>query len=256
MATTTNYSWTTPDDTDLVKDGASAIRSLGSAIDTTVFTNAGAAVAKSLIDAEGDLIVGDAADAVQRLAIGSNGNVLTVDTAVDGKIKWAAPSSGGGYTQLTTGTLSGGQVDLTSISGSYIDLVLVITDLETTAASGQRLRVNADSGNNYRGVAIRNVSGVPNLENNGTATAIVATAGYATATGSNNNTWIYRIYNYADTTCFKLISFIGAFKENGGALIEVDFRGVYIQTSAISQINIVNESSTYSAGTYTLYGVK
>ncbi len=29
MATTTNYSWTTPDDTGLVKDGASAIRSLG-----------------------------------------------------------------------------------------------------------------------------------------------------------------------------------------------------------------------------------
>jgi hypothetical protein len=39
MATTTNYGWTTPDDTALVKDGASAIRSLGSAIDTTVFAN-------------------------------------------------------------------------------------------------------------------------------------------------------------------------------------------------------------------------
>ena len=37
MATTTNYSWTTPNDTDLVKDGASAIRTLGSAIDTTVY---------------------------------------------------------------------------------------------------------------------------------------------------------------------------------------------------------------------------
>ena len=35
MATTTNYGWTTPDDSDLVKDGASAIRSLGAAIDGT-----------------------------------------------------------------------------------------------------------------------------------------------------------------------------------------------------------------------------
>ena len=35
MATTTNYGWTTPDDTALVKNGASAIRSLGTAIDTT-----------------------------------------------------------------------------------------------------------------------------------------------------------------------------------------------------------------------------
>ena len=36
MATTTNNGWTTPDDTALVKDGASAIRTLGSAIDTTL----------------------------------------------------------------------------------------------------------------------------------------------------------------------------------------------------------------------------
>jgi len=35
MATTTNYGWTTPDDTDLVKDGAAAIRTLGSSVDTT-----------------------------------------------------------------------------------------------------------------------------------------------------------------------------------------------------------------------------
>lgn len=49
------------------------------------------------IDAEGDLIIGDAADAFQRLAIGSNGNVLTVDTSVDGKIKWAAPSGGASF---------------------------------------------------------------------------------------------------------------------------------------------------------------
>lgn len=36
MATTTNYGWTTPDDTALVKDGASAIRTLGSSIDTSL----------------------------------------------------------------------------------------------------------------------------------------------------------------------------------------------------------------------------
>lgn len=35
MATTTNFNWETPDDTDLVKDGAAAIRTLGSSIDTS-----------------------------------------------------------------------------------------------------------------------------------------------------------------------------------------------------------------------------
>jgi hypothetical protein len=38
MATTPTYSWPIPDDTDLVKNGAEAIRDLGNAIDTTVGT--------------------------------------------------------------------------------------------------------------------------------------------------------------------------------------------------------------------------
>jgi hypothetical protein len=38
MATTTNYGWTTPNDTDLVKNGASAIRTLGSAVDSSLWT--------------------------------------------------------------------------------------------------------------------------------------------------------------------------------------------------------------------------
>lgn len=41
MATTTNYGWTTPDDSSLVKDGASAIRALGTAIDTSMNTALG-----------------------------------------------------------------------------------------------------------------------------------------------------------------------------------------------------------------------
>jgi len=43
MATTTNYSWTTPDNTSYVKDGASAIRTLGSSVDSTLFTALGGA---------------------------------------------------------------------------------------------------------------------------------------------------------------------------------------------------------------------
>jgi len=41
MATTPTYSWPLPDDTDLVKDGAEAIRDLGNAIDTTVSSTTG-----------------------------------------------------------------------------------------------------------------------------------------------------------------------------------------------------------------------
>jgi hypothetical protein len=43
MATTTNYSWSTPDNTSYVKDGAQSIRTLGSSVDTTLFTALGGA---------------------------------------------------------------------------------------------------------------------------------------------------------------------------------------------------------------------
>jgi hypothetical protein len=84
MATTTNYSWTTPDDTALVKDGASAIRSLGTAIDTTT---------KNLNPSTtlGDIEYrSSTANTNTRLGIGSTGQVLTVASGVP---SWATPSS-------------------------------------------------------------------------------------------------------------------------------------------------------------------
>jgi hypothetical protein len=72
MATTTNYGWTTPDDTALVKDGASAIRSLGTSVDTTT---------KNLNPSTtlGDIEYrSSTANTNTRLGIGTTGQVLTV----------------------------------------------------------------------------------------------------------------------------------------------------------------------------------
>jgi len=72
MANTTNYNWETPDDTDLVKDGAAAIRTLGSSVDTTT---------KALNPSTtlGDIEYRSAtANTNTRLAIGTTGQVLTV----------------------------------------------------------------------------------------------------------------------------------------------------------------------------------
>ena len=84
MATTTNYGWTTPDDTALVKDGASAIRTLGSSVDTTT---------KALNPSTtlGDIEYrSSTANTNTRLGIGSTGQVLTVASGVP---SWATPAS-------------------------------------------------------------------------------------------------------------------------------------------------------------------
>jgi hypothetical protein len=100
---------------------------------------ANAAIAKSLIDAEGDLIVGDAADAVQRLAIGSNGNVLTVDTSIDGKIKWAAPAGGGKVLQVVNATYN---TSTTVASTTFADTGLSLSI--TPSATNSKILVFAE----------------------------------------------------------------------------------------------------------------
>jgi len=113
MATTTNFGWETPDDTDLVKDGALAIRTLGSAIDTSLVDLKGGttgqvlsktsntdmdftwvtsddanAIQNAIVDAKGDLIAASAADTPARLAVGSNGDTLVADSAASTGLRW------------------------------------------------------------------------------------------------------------------------------------------------------------------------
>ena len=80
MATTTNFGWETPDDTDLVKDGALAIRTLGSAIDT------------SLVDLKG----------------GTTGQILSKNSNTDMDFVWIANDQGDITAVNTNSPLTGG----------------------------------------------------------------------------------------------------------------------------------------------------
>jgi hypothetical protein len=123
MATTTNYGWTTPDDTALVKDGASAIRSLGTSVDTTT---------KNLNPSTtlGDIEYrSSTANTNTRLGIGSTGNVLTVAGGVP---TWAAPAGGGKVLQVVSATTA----TSTSItSATYTDTTITATITPTSASS-------------------------------------------------------------------------------------------------------------------------
>lgn len=80
MPTTTNFGWTTPADTDLVKDGAAAIRTLGNGIDT------------SFLDLKG----------------GTSGQILSKNSNTDLDFVWIANDQGD-ITAVTAGTgISGG----------------------------------------------------------------------------------------------------------------------------------------------------
>lgn len=117
MATSPNFSWPEPDNTDLVKNGALAIRTAVDAIDSSMadlkggttgqvlakasnsdmdFTWAtdASGIPATIFDAKGDIIAATAADTASRLAVGTNGQVLTADSTASTGLKWATPSSG------------------------------------------------------------------------------------------------------------------------------------------------------------------
>jgi len=156
MANTTNFGWETPDDTDLVKDGAAAMRTLGNSIDTSLVDLKGGttgqvlskasntdldfswvaqddsnAIQNAIVDAKGDLISATAADTPARLAVGTNGQVLTADSAQSTGLKWATPDSGK-IKQVVTGTL---KTTLTGSSTTFADTGLSVTITPTSNTS-------------------------------------------------------------------------------------------------------------------------
>lgn len=152
MANTTNFGWETPDDTDLVKDGAAAIRTLGSAIDTSLVDlkggTTGQVLAKAsntdmdftwssvdpltILDAKGDLITATAADTPARLPIGANGYLLTADSSEATGMKWAAPAGGGKILQVVSSTQSTQQT-ITSTSPVDTNISASITPSSATS---------------------------------------------------------------------------------------------------------------------------
>jgi len=157
MATTTNFGWETPDDTDLVKDGAAAIRTSLNGVDASFVdlkggttgqvlskaTNADLdfawvaaddtnAIQNAIIDAKGDLIVGASDNTPARLPIGSNGYVLTADSAQTYGVKWAAAGGGGKVLQVVSNTYST-QTTLTTTTQTDSGLSCSITPTASTS---------------------------------------------------------------------------------------------------------------------------
>jgi hypothetical protein len=255
MATTTNYSWTTPDDTALVKDGAAAIRSLGTAIDTTVFNNASAAIAKTIVDAKGDIIAATAADTVARLAVGSNDQVLTADSSTATGLKWAAAGSAANYTLINTGgtALTGAtSITVSGISGKNSLYIFTEGDVKANSTAAFSMTFNSDTGANYSFNSIKIT-----MPGSSTADQLygVQNAGLIDLGQNNSANGYYGLQMKVDGTNatgikpFKYQGYnaiSGAFAHNG--------LGYYKGSSAISSITITSSSGNFSGGTIYVYG--
>ena len=251
MATTTNYGWTTPDDTALVKDGASAIRTLGTSIDTTTYNNSLLPIVKTIVDAKGDIIVATAADTVSRLAVGANDTVLVADSAQATGVKWATPAAGS-LTLLSTTTLSGATVTISSISQSYKTLFMLITGVTNASGTGVfRIAPNNTTTISTSFVVV----GTAIEEEQATYIKLTGTGASGSLYTSADNSFSGFIYNYTSTTAFKPFFISGGYQVPAPGQRGTISTGHITTNTAISSLVFSNPAGNLSTGTVLLYGV-
>ena len=285
MATTTpNFGWSVPTSTDLVKDGATAIETLGDSIDASLLDlkggTAGQVLAKNsntdmdfvwvaqddsnaiqnaIVDAKGDLIAATAADTPARLAVGTNGQVLTADSTAGTGLAWATPSAGG-MTLLQTLSLSGvATVTSSSIANTYTNLVFVIKDVYFPGGTNATLgmRFNSDTGNNYtyRGFFQQGAGTASGDDATNAAQHSILDA--ASSTGKDAGQGAITVYRYTDTS--GVISQTNTYGHINGPTTRAYSRTNYYNgASAISTVTFfyVQGGGNWSNGTIYVYGVK
>jgi hypothetical protein len=282
---TTNYGWPMPTSTDLVTDLPADFDAFGQPVDTTLkalnpettlgdisFRSAtlntntrlgigsdGQVLAVSggvpawtttadvtPLTTKGDLFTFTTVDA--RIGVGANGTVLTAASGEATGLQWATPSSGS-MTQLATGALSGSTLTLSSISASYQDLLLVCNNFYPSANSYLSIKVN-NTADIYARTSTTSSSNPIN-------TAQIDFSNSEVYNADKDNYLAFRIDNYANTTSNKfgfenwILGNTSGTTWNIGQAIDA-----IRTTSAINRIDLILTAGSFSAGTYTLYGVK
>ena len=221
--------------------------SLFTAADTLFITNIGAGACTITA---GTATVSTASSLV--LAQYDSGRLYFTSTgvAIWEKYQGAAASSGG-MTQLDTGSLTGATPSISSISGSYKHLELWVTDPYGSGANIINIRFNSDSGANYARQLIFS-GNTPTVAGTSAATSIATYNGIITSANQNGYFRLILPF-YSTTVSAKNFQFFWS-RDAGGAPEQLF--GNYYSTSAISSIQFfLDGGSTFTGGTYTLYGV-
>ena len=231
MATTTpNFGWSVPTSSDLVKNGATAIETLGDSIDA------------SMVDLKG----------------GTTGQILSKATNTDMDFSWVSAASGGGMTSIASGNLptGSGTLSLTSISGSYTHLQLVVLAWNGSGNNTLIARINGDTGSNYgtSNIGYMNSSFRNNAYINETSIKLIY--GDAALNGDNKNITVMNFPFYTNATTGKTYSANTGLLDATSTRAYMDAQGYYYGTNAaITQLDLIY-GSNWSGGTYVLYGVK
>lgn len=238
---TTNYGFVLPTSTDLVTDLPADFDVALQGVDTRL-------KALNPETTLGDIAYrSSTANTNTRLGIGTTGQILTVSGGVP---VWAAAPAGASMTSIASGSLTGASVSLTSISGSYRDLILRLSNYSSNGDSfGVSYRYNNVSTSSYRGTGA--------TDSNALAFNATEIDGSNPQDTSAGNGFIeLQIFDYAGST-WKVARNL-AITNNDTTPTTFNIQNFTVLsniTAAITRIDIFSDGADFDGGTYVLYGV-
>ena len=192
----------------------------------------------------GDLLYASGTNTLAKRAIGSTGNVLTVSGGVP---TWAAPAAGG-MTLISTTTMSGASVTLSSIPQDYVSLLLVGRFFTNSTADGVlRINPNGDGG-------IARISGVISSGTFSSTTNILQLPANYDRT-NDDNSFQLQIFNYQDTANYTM-PFMWSGNFYAGAVGLMAGGILTANAGPITSLVISNTGGNWAGGTLKFYGVK
>ena len=208
-------------------------------LDTTGMTNP--------MTTTGDTIYSSSGSTPARLGIGTAGQVLAVNSGATAP-EWVTSTSGG-MTLLSTTTLSGATTTISSISGSYTNLIIYIYGATNATGDGDFRCAPNGSTTSVQSVVECNTGisqvngGYLFISGQGTAQMLRTDA---------NNVFCLTINNYTNTNSYKSFFVVGGYETTAA----VNNWGMIKTNSAISSLVFSNSGGSHSAGTVLIYGVK
>jgi hypothetical protein len=218
----------------------------------TLALDSAAVIAPTIVNAKGDLISASADNTPAILSVGTNGQVLTAASGEATGLSWATPSSGG-MTLISTTTLTGASITLSSIPQTYNNLQLIIRSFKpANDGSDIRIRVNGDS------TATRHESAGVDIGDNLTFNNAQWSISRGQDNGSDNSLIALTVFDYTNADTWKIAD-SKAINNNSTTPTSFNFNNrlhVYNQIAAISSFTIFPSSGNFTSGTVLLYGVK
>jgi hypothetical protein len=209
------------------------------------------------IAAKGNLLVGTAADTLAALTVGANGTTLVADSVEATGLKWVTPSAGG-MTLLSTTTLTGASTSISVTPTGYNQILVYVYGVTNGSNGNVFLGLNSNTTAGDYVQSWQGTEGTGNYEgaNVGIAGVNAIIPGTAGWKGSDANGFAQFIIYAPNTTHRKLINsssaWFSASDLNCAQMTVCNF----IQTAALSSVQVKTTVGSFTAGTALVYGVK